>query len=123
MAQVLIIDDSPTEVHYLTEQLEKHGHFVVSSPNGEEGVRKAKLIKPDIILMDVVMPGVNGFQATRLLKKDPATADIPVIMATTKDQDTDRMWAMKQGASNYLTKPISESSLIAAINDICGIED
>ena len=91
MAQVLIVDDSPTEAHVLKGMLEKNGFEVETAENGTEGIERAKALKPDLILMDVVMPGLNGFQATRQLTKDPETSEIPVIIVTTKDQETDRV--------------------------------
>lgn len=116
MARILIVDDSPTEVFALTRMLEEHGHEAFSAGNAEEGLSKVKGVKPDLILMDVVMPGMNGFQATRSLSKDPDTANIPVIMVTTKDQDTDRIWGLRQGARDYVVKPPVEAELIAKIN-------
>jgi twitching motility two-component system response regulator PilH len=120
MSKVLIVDDSPTETHKLTSMLEKHGHSVSYAESGEAGVEKAKKEIPDIVLMDVVMPGLNGFQATRLLGRTQETAHIPVIMVTTKDQETDRVWGMRQGAKAYLTKPIDESQLMKTIAEFCG---
>lgn len=120
MAKVLIVDDSPTETHKLTSMLEKHGHSVSCAGNGEEGVEKARRELPDIVLMDVVMPGLNGFQATRQLARIQETAGIPVIIVTTKDQETDRVWGMRQGAKQYLTKPVNETELIKAITQLCG---
>jgi len=115
MAQVLIVDDSPTEAHVLKGMLEKNGFEVATAENGTEGIERAKALKPDLILMDVVMPGLNGFQATRQLTKDPETSDIPVIIVTTKDQETDRVWGLRQGAKDFLTKPISEKTLMEKI--------
>lgn len=120
MAKVLIVDDSPTETYKLTTMLEKNGHSVLSAGNGAEGVEKAKIEGPDIVLMDVVMPGLNGFQATRQLSRANETATIPVIMVTTKDQETDRVWGMRQGAKAYLTKPIDENELISTITRLIG---
>lgn len=115
MAKVLIVDDSPTETYKLTGMLEKNGHTVITAGNGEEGVATAKVEKPDLVLMDIVMPGLNGFQATRQLSKSAETSHIPVIIVTTKDQETDRVWGMRQGAKAYLTKPIDEKELMATI--------
>lgn len=120
MAKVLIVDDSPTETNKLTSMLERHGHSVSCAANGEEGVAKARTETPDIVLMDVVMPGLNGFQATRQLSRGSETAAIPVIIVTTKDQETDRVWGMRQGAKAYLTKPIDETELIDTITRVCG---
>ena len=116
MAKIMIIDDSPTEVHVLQTMLTKNGHQVVAASSGEEGVELAKAELPDLVLMDVVMPGMNGFQATRQLSKSDKTAAIPVIMVTTKDQETDKVWAMRQGAKDYIVKPVQEKALIEHVN-------
>lgn len=116
MAKVMIVDDSPTEVHVLQTMLTKNGHEVVVATTGEEGVEMAKTEMPDLVLMDVVMPGMNGFQATRQLSKNAETATIPVIMVTTKDQETDKVWAMRQGAKDYIVKPVQEKALIEHVN-------
>jgi twitching motility two-component system response regulator PilH len=118
MAQILIVDDSPTEAHVLKGMLEKNGHQTFTAENGTEGVERAKELMPDVILMDVVMPGLNGFQATRQLTRDAATSGIPVIIVTTKDQETDRVWGMRQGARDYITKPVTEADLLAKINSV-----
>ena len=113
--RILIVDDSPTERLALTELLHKHGYHVFTAESGDEGVAKAKEILPDLVLMDVVMPGTNGFQATRALTRDETTKNIPVILCTTKDQETDKVWGMRQGAMDYLTKPVDPAALIAKI--------
>jgi twitching motility two-component system response regulator PilH len=118
MAVVLIIDDSPTELHLFQTMLEKAGFDTLVADSGEEGVSVARTARPDCILMDVVMPGMNGFQATRKLTKDPATAAIPVIIITSKDQETDKIWGMRQGAVEYLVKPIVDNDLVAMINAV-----
>jgi len=118
MSVVLIIDDSPTELHLFQNMLEKAGFETLVADSGEEGVRQARLAHPDCILMDVVMPGLNGFQATRQLTKDPATASIPVIIITGKDQETDKIWGMRQGAVEYLVKPIAGDELVAKIRTV-----
>ncbi|HID48059.1 MAG TPA: response regulator [Chromatiales bacterium] len=120
MARVLIVDDSPTEIHVLTGMLEKNGHQVESVDNAEDGIARARDGQPEVILMDVVMPGMNGFQATRSISKDPQTQHIPVIIVTTKDQETDRVWGMRQGARDYITKPVDESELVSKINAVLG---
>lgn len=112
---VLVVDDSPTERFYLTDILRKNGYEVLNASNGEEGVAMAKAQRPDLILMDVVMPGLNGFQATRMLSRDPQTQSIPVIMCTSKGQETDRIWGLRQGAVEYMVKPIVAEDLIARI--------
>ncbi|MBS7325999.1 MAG: response regulator [Gammaproteobacteria bacterium] len=118
MARVLIVDDSPTEVYKLATMLEKNGHQVLKADNGADGVALAKKELPDAILMDIVMPGLNGFQATRQLTKEPTTAHIPVIIVTTKDQETDKVWGKRQGARGYLTKPVEEAVLISALAEV-----
>ena len=118
MAKVMIVDDSPTEVHVLTTMLTKNGHEVITAVSGEDGVEMAKSEQPDLILMDVVMPGMNGFQATRQISKNDETSAIPVIMVTTKDQETDKVWAMRQGAKDYIVKPVQEKALIEHVNMI-----
>lgn len=118
MSTVLICDDSPTEVHVFRGWLEKQGHHVITAENGEDGVAKAKAEKPDAIIMDVVMPGMSGFQATRKLSRDTDTGSIPVLIVTTKDQETDKIWGMRQGAVDYLVKPITEDQLTGKIKEI-----
>ncbi len=118
MAVVLIIDDSPTELHLFQNMLEKSGFETLVADSGEEGIRQAQTCLPDCILMDVIMPGMNGFQATRKLTQDPVTAKIPVIMITSKDQETDKIWGMRQGAAEYLVKPVSEKNLVSKINTV-----
>lgn len=120
MARILIVDDSPTEVHVLKTWLEKNGFDTITAENGDEGLAKARSEKPDLILMDVVMPGMSGFQATRQLHKDPATASIPVVIVTTKDQETDKVWGMRQGAADYLVKPVTEKQLVDKIKEALG---
>ena len=118
MSQILIVDDSPTEAHVLKGMLEKNGYETEIAESGTEGIERAKAFKPDLVLMDVVMPGLNGFQATRQLTKDPETSEIPVIIVTTKDQETDRVWGLRQGARDFLTKPVSEQRLLEKINAV-----
>jgi len=115
MALVLIVDDSPTEQHVIANMLENHGFDTVVASDGEEAITVAQSRHPDVILMDVVMEGMDGFRATRELSKDPATASIPVVMVTTKDQESDKMWGLRQGAVDYLTKPFAEDELVAAV--------
>jgi twitching motility two-component system response regulator PilH len=122
MTHVLIIDDSPTEVHVFKNMLLNNDIEVSVAENGEEGIEKAIEIKPDCILMDVVMPGKNGFQATRDLSRNPATSTIPVIIITTKDQETDKIWGMRQGAKDYIVKPADERDLIERINRVLGFD-
>ena len=113
--KILVVDDSPTERAFLQALLKKRGFEVMLAESGEQGIELAKSLKPDLVIMDVVMPGLNGFQATRALTRDDATKHIPVIICTTKDQETDRIWGMRQGASDYVTKPVSEDELVTKI--------
>ena len=117
MARFLIVDDSPTETYKMTDMLNRNGYEVLAAESGEEGVVLAKKELPDIVLMDIVMPGINGFQATRQLTKNGSTSKIPVIIVTTKDQETDKLWGKRQGAKGYLTKPVEEKVLIKTIED------
>jgi len=117
MTQIMIVDDSPTDTHLLKKLLEKNGFNTLTASDADEGIRVARREKPDLILMDVVMPGLNGFQATRELSSDPDTSKIPVIIVTRKDQPVDRVWGMRQGACNYVTKPIKESALLSLIKE------
>ena len=111
MARILIVDDSPSQLLGIQRIVEKLGHQILTATDGAAGVETAKAELPDLVLMDVMMPNLNGFQATRTLARDEATRHIPVILVTTKDQDTDRMWGMRQGAKAYITKPFSEDEL------------
>jgi twitching motility two-component system response regulator PilH len=113
--KILIVDDSPTERHVLTALLTGKGYQVITAQSGEEGIAKAKSELPDLVLMDVVMPGLNGYQATRTLTRDPATRNIPVIVCTTKSQETDKIWGLRQGAHDYLVKPVNGQELLAKI--------
>lgn len=115
MAKILIVDDSPSQLYGLQKIVEKLGHESVTAEDGVQGVETARKEQPDLILMDVVMPNLNGFQATRQLSKDEATSHIPVVLVSTKNQETDRVWGMRQGAKGYVTKPINEKVLISTI--------
>lgn len=120
MARILIVDDSASQLMGIRRIVEKLGHQALTAEDGQAGVDAAKRELPDLILMDVVMPNLNGFQATRSITRDPATGHIPVVLVTTKDQDTDRVWGMRQGAKAYLTKPFSEVELSDAIAKTIG---
>ncbi|HWP18101.1 MAG TPA: response regulator [Burkholderiaceae bacterium] len=113
--KILLVDDSKTELHFLSELLTKKGYSVRTAENGEEAMRRLAEEKPDLILMDVVMPGQNGFQLTRAITRDPNFADVPVIMCTSKNQETDRVWGMRQGARDYVVKPVDADELISKI--------
>ncbi len=113
--KILVVDDSKTEAMFLTELLTSRGFAVKTAENAEDAFRKLAEDKPDLILMDIVMPGQNGFQVTRAVSRDPAYANIPIIMCTSKNQETDRVWGMRQGARDYITKPVNADELMAKI--------
>ena len=112
---VLIVDDSKTELLHLSEMLKKAGYGVSTAENADEALRRLEQAKPDLILMDVVMPGLNGFQATRAISRDPETRTIPIILCTSKSQETDKIWGMRQGARDYVVKPVNRDELLAKI--------
>jgi twitching motility two-component system response regulator PilH len=113
--KILVVDDSATDRFVLTEMLEKAGFSVITAENGEDCLAKVDVEMPDLVVMDVIMPGLNGFQATRALSKNPQTAHIPVIMCTGKEQATDRLWALRQGAKDCVIKPVDEAELLSKI--------
>lgn len=113
--KILLVDDSKTELHFLSELLVKRGYQVRTAENGDEAMRRLGEEKPDLILMDVVMPGQNGFQLTRAITRDARFTDVPVIMCTSKNQETDKVWGMRQGARDYVVKPVDADELIAKI--------
>ncbi len=118
MANILIIDDSPTDVRVVTTLLERAGHKVAAVHSAEEGIEQVRAQLPDAVIMDVIMPGMNGFQATRILTRDPATSKVPIIIITTKSMETDRVWGLRQGARAFITKPVSEKDLLDCINGL-----
>lgn len=120
MARILIVDDSPIQIAGMRRIVEALGHEVSIAEDGASGVERAKRDLPDLILMDVVMPNLNGFQATRMITREATTKHIPIVMVTTKDQDTDRVWGMRQGAKAYINKPIKEPELVAIIRQMLG---
>jgi len=120
MARILIVDDSPSQLMGIRRIVEKLGHEALTAEDGAAGVEAAKRELPDLILMDVVMPNLNGFQATRSITREPTTKHIPIVLVTTKDQDTDRVWGMRQGAKAYITKPFSETELADMIQQMLG---
>ena len=113
--KILVVDDSKTELHHMTELLLKRGYSVRTAETGDEALKRLAEDKPDLILMDVVMPGQNGFQLTRAITRDERYAKVPVIMCTSKNQETDRVWGMRQGARDYVTKPVDPGELLAKI--------
>jgi twitching motility two-component system response regulator PilH len=120
MARVMVVDDSPTDVEHLRQILERAGYQVLQATSGQDAIDMIRLERPDCVVMDVVMPGINGFQATRTLSRDPETAKIPIIVVSSKNQETDRLWALRQGAKEYVVKPVKDRELIAKINSVLG---
>lgn len=120
MARILIIEDSPTDAAVLTTLLERNGHQVTASGSAEDGLEVARRDLPDLVMMDLILPGMNGFQATRALSRDPATSAIPVMIVSTKDMETDKVWGQRQGAKDYVVKPPVEKDLVARIDALLG---
>jgi twitching motility two-component system response regulator PilH len=113
--KILIVDDSPTERFFLADLLSKRGYAVITAENGDEALLKVKSEKPSLVIMDVVMPGTSGYQATRAIARDPATQSIPVILCTSKGAESDRIWGLRQGAKEYVVKPVDPEELLAKI--------
>lgn len=120
MAQILIVDDSPTDAYLVKNILESNGYQTAEASSGDEGVAKAQELKPNLILMDVVMPGLNGFQATRKITKNPETSSIPVVIVSSKNMDSDRAWGLMQGAKEFLVKPVKQDELLETIKKLIG---
>jgi twitching motility two-component system response regulator PilH len=118
MKKILLVEDSPTQAYATTKVLERNGYQVIVARNGEEGIDFAREQRPDLVIMDVVMPGANGFQATRRLSGDHNTRHIPIVMLSSKDQVADKVWALRQGAMSYLTKPVPERELVDTVNNL-----
>lgn len=118
MAKILVVDDSPLEMAKFREILARHQHEIIEAYTGEEAIQKAIDLQPDVILMDVVMPEMNGFQATRKITRTAETSHIPVVIVSTKSQETDRVWGKRQGAKDYLTKPVNEAELMRVIQSV-----
>ena len=120
MARILLIEDSPTESAVMTQLLERNGHQVMTSGSAEDGIEACRRERPDLVLMDIILPGMNGFQATRALSRDAETKTIPVLIVSTKGMDTDKAWGLRQGAKDYIVKPPREDELISRINELLG---
>ncbi len=115
---ILVVDDSKTDFLYVKNILDHGGYNVEYAPSGRDGIEAAKRIKPDCILMDVVMPEMNGFQATRAISRAPETAEIPVLILSSKSQETDRVWAERQGAIDYVVKPANPKLLLSKLKSL-----
>ncbi len=118
MALILVVEDSPTQTYSLKKLLTKHGHEVITAVDGEEGVELARIMQPNLILMDILLPKVDGFQATRVLTRDVNTSHIPIVVISNKTMETDVIWGKRQGAKRYFTKPIDEKELMETINEL-----
>ena len=116
--KILVVDDSPTERHFIADLLSKKGYKVITAENGQEAMAKVKIERPSLVVLDVVMPGQNGFQVTRALSRDPDTQSIPIILCTSKSNETDRIWGLRQGAREYLVKPVKPEELLARVADL-----
>ena len=121
MARVMVVDDSPTDKAWLRQALTGAGHAVLEADSGADALTLVRSQRPDCVVMDLVMPGINGFEATRALSRDPLTAMIPVIIVSSKDQDSDRLWALRQGARAYLTKPVRAADLLGQVHVLLGL--
>lgn len=113
--RVMVVEDSPTNLRLITKLLEKEGYQVITAVDGEEALEKAVSEKPDLMVLDIILPKKNGFQVCRQLKTSPDTKDIKIIMLTSKTQDSDRFWGLKQGADGYMTKPFDHNELLANV--------
>jgi twitching motility two-component system response regulator PilH len=118
--KILVVDDSPTELQLMVEPLINRGYRVITATNGIEALEQVAKELPSLILLDVLMPGKNGFQVCRQLKTDPATRDIKIIIVSSKCQESDRFWGLKQGADEYLAKPVNEENLLNHISTLLG---
>jgi twitching motility two-component system response regulator PilH len=123
MAHVLVVDDSPTEAHAMEQALKQGGHMVSAVDSGEKGLAKARELRPDLILMDILMPGMNGFQTVRRIRRDPAIANIPIVMVSVKSDTSDKAWALRQGAKDYVTKPFNPDELLEVVTRTLGAGD
>jgi chemotaxis family two-component system response regulator PixH len=120
MGTILIVEDTLSEMELMSHYLRESGYIIINAVSAKEALNKAIEEKPDIIITDVVMPGMSGFELCRSLKKHPATAQVPIIICTSKNQEIDRLWGMKQGADAYVTKPFTREQLIRAVKSIAG---
>ena len=116
--KILVVDDSPTDRRVVTSVLQRQGYAVVTAADGDEALEKVTLDIPDLIVLDVVMPKRNGFQVCRQLKTTPATKDIKILLLTSKNQESDRFWGIKQGADGYITKPFADEELLNQVAEL-----
>ena len=116
--KILIVDDSPTERFFLASVLVKEGYEVITAENGDEALEKVQAERPSVVIMDVVMPGRSGFQATRAIARDPAMKDVHVILWTSKHAESDRIWGLRQGARDYIVKPVEPDVLLSKISSL-----
>jgi twitching motility two-component system response regulator PilH len=115
MARILVVDDSPTVLNMIADMLVEVGHEVLTATNGEDAVRSAIQEQPNLVLLDVILPKINGYQVCRQLKSTPETGHIPVVLVTRKAKDSDRHWGMEQGADDYITKPFDANDLLSVV--------
>lgn len=120
MRTVLVVDDTPSEMELLSHYLRESGYTVINTISAKEALNKAIELKPDVIVTDVVMPGMSGFELCRSLKKHPETEKVPIIICTSKGQEIDRLWGMRQGADVYITKPFTREQLVRAVRSVGG---
>jgi len=120
MGTILVVEDTRSEMELMSHYLRESGYIVINADSAREALNKAIEQKPDVIVTDVVMPGMSGFELCRSLKKNPVTAEVPIIICTSKDQEIDRLWGMKQGADAYVTKPFTREQLVRAVKAIAG---
>ncbi|ATS17519.1 two-component system response regulator [Parathermosynechococcus lividus PCC 6715] len=118
MSTVLVVEDTPSEMALIASFLKDSGYTVISATDAKEALQKVTQYKPDVVVTDVVMPGMSGFELCRSLKKNPETEKLPIIVCTSKNQELDRLWAMKQGADAYITKPFSREDLLRALKSV-----
>lgn len=118
VGKILIVEDSPSELELMSRYLQESGYDVIKAAGAKEAIEKALLEKPDVIVTDVVMPGMSGFELCRSLKKHPLTEKLPIVICSSKNQEIDRLWAMKQGADAYITKPYTRENLLRIIKSV-----
>lgn len=120
MVTILVVEDTPSEQELISNFLQESGYLVIKANNGKEAIDKTLAQKPDVVVTDVVMPGMNGFELCRSLKKNPSTQNLPVIACTSKNQELDRLWGMKQGVDVYVTKPFTKEEILRAVRSVAG---